>query len=570
MMPAISTYAVIGLGTMVPAWPDFAAGLDGFGPVDNSPPVSAGAVDSPRFGLGISQLPIAEVAESIFAKLCPSFLDDYYFRVHANPPRLDLGNVVSTQVSPVRIWNAWLEPLTLEGIAGIEEGVLLSGHPAPPMLIAALEELIWQVAVTPDGQPVLDTVLEWSFDNGDIAGVRVTANRIIAWSFTPDWADGVVESLEWLTDILTSETAVEQRRALRLAPRREFEAQMYVEGSDRQLLDMLLYGWGSRVWALPMWHEIQLLQSDLALGAQRIDCTTQHLDFEAGGLAMLRGDTAFEFEVVEVATLDAGGLNLTRPTQSAWPRGSRLYPVRPAQLLEPPALTRLTDQAVAMDVRFRLSNPSNWPATLPTTLYRGFPVLEQRPDENEDLTSSFERLTQILDSGMSMPLLSTTSRALPVQGWRWLELGRAARASFRSMLYGLRGRQVPVWVPTHADDLQLVAPVNGAAIALDVANIAYTCFGQARPGRRDIRIELLNGTVFHRRITGSTEMAGGIERLAIDSALGQPVDPSQVARISWMVLSRGNSDRVEIEHQTDSEGVASCSLTFRGVRDDEL
>lgn len=569
-MAVIVSYAVVGPSYRRAPTPDFTSDLDTFDPVDTSPPVTPTATRLPTFGPVTSQLPISEVAQSISAKVCRSFLDDYYFRVHANPSRIDLGNVVSTQVSPVRVWNAWLEPLTLEGIAGIEEGVLLTGHPAPPMLFAALAELIWQVAVTPDGQPVLDTVLEWSFDNGDIAGVRVTANRIIAWSFVPDWKDGVVETLEWLTDILTSETAVEQRRALRLAPRREFEAQMYVEGADRQLLDMMLYGWGTRVWALPIWHEIQLLPVDVALGAQRIDCATQYLDFESGGLAMLRGETAFEFEVVEVATLDAGGLNLTRPTQSAWPRGSRLYPVRPAQLLEPPALTRLTDQAVAMDVRFRLSNPSNWPAALPTTLYRGFPVLEQRPDENEDLTSSFERLTQILDSGMSMPQLSTTSRALPVQGWRWLELGRAARASFRSMLYGLRGRQVPVWVPTHADDLQLVAPVNGAAIALDVANIAYTRFGQARPGRRDIRIELVNGTVFHRRITGSTEMAGGIERLAIDSALGQPVDPSQVFRISWLVLSRGNSDRVEIEHQTDSEGVASCALTFRGVRDDEF
>lgn len=569
-MSSISTYAVIGLNSIVPSRPDFASGLSAFVQVDNSPPIPVSALDFPHFGLGVSQLPIGEVEESIVASLCPSFLDDFYFRVHATPSRLDLGNVVTTQVSPVRIWNAWLEPLTLEGIAGTEEGVLLSGHPVPPMLFAALEELVWQVAITPDGQPVLDTVLEWSFDNGDITDIQVTANRIIAWSFAPDWADGVVESLEWLTDILTSESAVEQRRALRLAPRREFEAKMFVEGGDRQLLDMLLYGWGTRVWALPIWHEIQLLHGNLALGAQRIDCTTQHLDFEAGGLAMLRGENAFDFEVVEVGTLDASGFNLIRPTQRAWGRGSRLYPVRPAQLIEPPVLTRLTDQAMAMDVRFRLSDPSNWPAVLPATLYRGYPVLEQRPEESQDLTSSFERLTQIFDSGMSMPLVSTTSRALPVQGWRWVEEGRAARASLRSLLYGLRGRQVPVWVPTHADDLQLVAPISGAAIALDVANIAYTRFGQARPGRRDIRIELVNGAVFHRRITGSTEMTGNIERLAIDSALGQPVDPSQVLRISWMVLSRGNSDRVEIEHQTDSEGVASCALTFRGVRDDEF
>ena len=41
-------------------------------------------------------------------------------------------------------------------------------------------------------------------------------------------------------------------------------------------------------------------------------------------------------------------------------------------------------------------------------------------------------------------------------------------------------------------------------------------------------------------------------------------------RISWLALCRGNSDAVEIHHQTDSEGVASSSLTFRGVRDDEF
>lgn len=569
-MAVIVSYAVAGPAFRRAGTPDWSNALEGFGPVDLSPQVSPYLLSNLSCAPLVNNLPIAEPEYAFSGVTAPSFLDDYYFRVHARPTRIDLGNVVSTQTTTVRVWNAWLEPRVLLGVAGIEEGVILSGQPSPPMNFGGLQELEWQLAVTPDGQPVLDTVLQWGFDNGDIAGIRVTANRIIAWSFAPDWADGVVETLEWLTDVLTSETAVEQRRALRLAPRREFEAKMYVEGSDRQLLDMLLYGWGSRVWALPIWHEIQQLQGDLALGAQRINCATQFLDFEAGGLAMLRGESAFDFEVVEVGTLDAAGLNLARPTQRAWARGSRLYPVRPAQLLESPALTRLTDQAVAMDVRFRLSSPSNWPAVLPATLYRGYPVLEQRPEESEDLTSSFERLTQLFDSGLSMPLVSTTSRALPVQGWRWLEEGRAARAALRSLLYGLRGRQVPVWVPTHADDLQLVATIASASLTFDVANIAYTRFGQSRPGRRDIRIELVNGTVFHRRITGSTELAGNIERLAIDSALGQTVEPSQVSRISWMVLSRGNSDRVEIEHQTDSEGVASCALTFRGVRDDEF
>ncbi|RCH01933.1 hypothetical protein CSC36_6591 [Pseudomonas aeruginosa] len=36
--------------------------------------------------------------------------------------------------------------------------------------------------------------------------------------------------------------------------------------------------------------------------------------------------------------------------------------------------------------------PSAWPELMPATTYRGRPVLEQRPDESEDLTSSYQRL----------------------------------------------------------------------------------------------------------------------------------------------------------------------------------
>ncbi|SFB65560.1 hypothetical protein SAMN04244574_04842, partial [Azotobacter beijerinckii] len=161
-------------------------------------------------------------------------------------------------------------------------------------------------------------------------------------------------------------------------------------------------------------------------------------------------------------------------------------------------------------------------------------------------------------------------RAFPVQGHRWLGMGRAERGALRSLLYALRGRQVPVWLPTHAADLEPVATVTAVATTLDVANVGYTRFGQSRPGRRDIRIELWDGTAFHRRITGSSELSADVERLAIDSPLGVQVEPAEVLRISWLTLCRLDSDSLEIHHETDSEGVANCALVFRGVRDDEF
>lgn len=516
-------------------------------------------------------LPVQSSPRPISAQQATAYSDDFYHRIHVRPGRLDLGNVVSTQSVDVYVWNAYLVPKTLETIDGTDEGLQLAGQSAPPLIFQGLQELAWELSVTPDGQPVLDTVIEWQFAGGATGELRVTANRIIAWSFAPDWADGVLETLEWLTDILSSESLVEQRRALRVVPRRQLQAPMLFEGRERQLLDMALFGWGSRIWALPIWPDIQLLAAPVALGAVRVDCQTEFLDFQAGGMAMLRGEDAFTYEVVEILNIDAGGLDLKRGTQQAWPARTRLYPARTAQLVEAPQLSRLTDQLQSADVRFLILEVCDWPEVLPATLYRGRPVLEQAPDESEDLTSSYARLLSTLDSGQAVPLVTDMAQhVLPVQGWRWLDLGRAERAALRSLLYGLRGQQVPVWVPTHADDLTIKAAVSAVATTLDIEHIGYTRFGQGKPGRRDIRIQLWNGSVFYRRITSSVELDSSTERLLISSSLGVLVEPAQIARVSWMVISRLNSDQVEIDHQTDSEGVASCALTFRGVRDDEF
>ncbi|WP_245874727.1 hypothetical protein [Pseudomonas fluvialis] len=500
-----------------------------------------------------------------------AFVDDYYNRIHITPNRLDLGNVVSAQSSPVSLWNAFLEPRTLSAINGLDEGIEISGQPDVPLLFPALKERIWQVTITPDGQPVLDATLEWQFEGDITAALRITANRIIAWTFVPDWGDGIEETLTASTDILLSESAVSQRRQLRLAPRREFSGPMYAEGRERQYLDLALFGWSDRIWAMPIWPDIQLLEMAVDVGAEFIQCATEHLDFRAGGLAMLRGDDAFTSETVEILDVQSTGLQLKRGTQQAWPAGSRLYPVRTAQLLAEPELSKLTDRLIEASVQFLVVEECEWPEWLPTTLYRGRPVWDRRPDDSENLTHSAQRLRSTLDSGMAIPLITDTAqRALQMLGQRHLDLGREARALVRSFIYGMHGRQKVVWVPSHMDDLTLVATASAVATTLDVANIGYTRFSNGKPGRRDIRIELWNGTVLMRRITGAIELDGQTERLALDAALGIEVQPGDVARISWMNLCRFDADAQRIDHMTDSQGVAAWATVFTEERDDEF
>ncbi|MBL4838371.1 MAG: hypothetical protein JKY34_12425 [Kordiimonadaceae bacterium] len=504
-----------------------------------------------------------------------SYADDFYYRVHITPRRLNLGNVASTQASQITVWNAWFVPLTLDSISGLEPGVTLSGQSNPPVLYPALAELSYDLGIDTSGPSNIDLQLQWLFDNGNMPGLRVTGTRIVPWGFAPNWNKGIKEHLAWATDILQSPTAAEQRRALRLSPRREFTATMLLAERDRQRLDLALFAWSGQVWALPLWHQIQGLQAPLLVDALRIDCDTVDREFTVGGLVILQGETPLPVEVAEVLAIDGTGIDLARELQSAWAKGSRIFPGQAARLTEQPKLKRISDTADELVVTFIGVEANDHPAVLPATMYRGFPVLEERPNESKDLSHTLQRLQLALDNGTGIAQITDTAgRAFPVRQHRWLLDGRAQQAAFRSLLYGLEGRLVAVWLPTHADDLTLLADMSNVQLSLDIANIDYARFGLVdgapAPGRRDIRIELRDGTAFHRRITGATEIDADLERLTIDSALGVAINTNQVLRISWLFLCRLDQDGIDIEHLTDAEGVALSDAIFKGVRDDEL
>ncbi|PKM31727.1 MAG: hypothetical protein CVV07_01030 [Gammaproteobacteria bacterium HGW-Gammaproteobacteria-11] len=536
------------------------------------PPFESVVSDSSPSEL-LLHFPVSAASRPISVIRSGSYRYDFYDRIHIDTTRVDLGNLVSIQVTALSLWNAHLETRNLVELTGLVEGLELIGQPTPPLEFAALQEREYELSVSPEGESVVDTLVRWVFANGEEVVLRVTANRIVAWSFVPDWGDGVKESLEFLTDVLASESLVEQRRGLRTAPRREFKAPMFVEGRDRQMLDLALFGWGSRVWALPIWPDIQFLKNPLESTASRIDAETEYLDFVTGGLAMLRGESAREYEVVEIDSIDSTGIDLKRPLQQSWPAGTRLYPARPAQLMRQPETTRLTDQLDEAEVQFLLLGVSDWPALtvedLPT--YRAQLVYDDRPDESEDLTRLFQRSLITLDSRTGPPLVTDVAgRAMPVTGFGWLEMGRAQRARYRSLLYTLAGKRTAVWIPTHADDLTLVNPASDAEPFIDVAHVGYTRFGQARVGRRDIRVELFSGEIYYRRINSSSEISSDVERLFINEPLGLSVNPEGVKRICWLVLSRGASDTSDIDHMADSEGLASAQIVFMGVADDVI
>lgn len=532
-------------------------------------PAAGAVISEAGIGAVTSTFPVSLSPLTLAGYVAGAFSDDYYHRVHLTPSHIELGNIASETAAQVLLWNAHLAPISLTDIELTNAaGITVQGGVPAPGTIAALRELTYSVVVSLDGPPAIDASVTWAFDSLPDPVLTLAGSRIIAWAFTPDWRNGVTELLEWLTDVMRSPTGREQRRALRLSPRRSFTARVIVDGMDRQLLDLVLWNWASRIWAAPVWHDGQRLQTPVVAGADTIPCATAGREFTPGSLALLRGSRADQSEVVTIQSVSPGALTLARPLTNSWARGTSIWPAVPARLTELPTLSRLTDNASETIVTFQQVGVVESEIAAPVESYRGRPVLAVAPDESEVLTTQVQRLLHELDS-MTGPVhrVDSASRSFTLQSYRFLEYGRAGHVALRGLLHFLQGRLQAIWLPTFADDLNLAEALPGVSTAMVVRNIGYFRYGGGA-GRRDIRIQLRSGAVFHRRIEAASAIDNDREQLTLDTALGQTVTPAEVVRISWLALCRLDQDAVEFLHETDADGIGKCQVLFRSVLDE--
>lgn len=510
---------------------------------------------------------VLDISEAVYAGYSvPTFGDDFFERVHYSWVRQDLGNVVSQQTITLSVWNAFRRAETLNSFTPAnDEGVVVTGLPTLPISFPALKEITITFGVGTDGPPTVDASFAFDWQTVD-ATVYITGSRITAWTFVPDWTNGIIERLSWKTDVLQSYDMREQRRALRIAPRKTLEFEAFFTAAERRYAETLMWGWGARNWALPIWPEGQDLASSLPAGSTSISIDTTTRDYVAGSLAMILSD-AFNFETIEVLSVSAGSIALARPTNTTWPAGTRVYPARTARMPDRVNIPRWSGDASGVRTSFDIIEPVDYTANAGATTYRSYPVIDRRPNWAGGFDIDMQRKLAELDNMVGLRLFEDES-GLPasVQRMRWTLANRAELDAVRKMLYALRGRQGAGWVPTWSSDMIVTATIDSSATAIDIEFMAYTNQINVMTGRRDIRIELTNGTVFHRRIMSASQLSATTERLTIDTALGQTVSPSQIATVSFMALMRLESDDLDIAYWTGS--IAEIAVVMRGFQHD--
>lgn len=493
--------------------------------------------------------------------------NDWYFRIHVVPSSLALGNVVSNEQFTIGVWNAWVAtPQTLNSFTDTTaDGITLAGPPSPPLVYAPNQQVNYTLSVSTVGPPAIAVSVVFTFADAEIPALAITGSRITAWALTPDWQTAVRERVGFLTDILRAWSGREQRRALRIAPRRVFNFSTLAIGKEKRFIENSLFAWAAMTWALPIFPDGQRSPAPITAGMTSVACDTVNRDFVDGGLAIVIQDAA-TYEVLQIATVTPTALKLTRVVVGNWPAGIRLYPVRAARMLTYPRVTRESQSIMSISPEFTVTDACDWPPAAALPVYRTCPVLEDSPDVSTAQGASYERDANITDAATgAIDVDDTAGMGFPSTTHQWYLNGRTARANFRSLLYTLKGRWSLIWVPSYDEDILLVENVAANNVAITVEEGGFTQFAIVQ-NRRDIRIELYGGTVLYRRLVGSGSTAvPGAEVLEMDSALGIAITPAQVRRISFMTLSRLDADEIEIQHLSMADGLATAQTPFKSV-----
>lgn len=512
---------------------------------------------------GIVRNTVSEcLPEDVDGYFVPNYFDTFYNQILVTPPFIDLGTVNTTQNINVSVWNAFS---TAKQCLRIEtettSGISITG-PALPVVFNRLEAKRWIVSVSADGPEQISCTITWYFAGSAPVRFRLIGSRSQSWSLSPDWSDGITETLEWKTDVLASRSGAEQRIARRIAPRRTFEFLVSAAGTERQMLEHMVWQNGTKQWQLPVWSDATPLDSAATAGGTDLFLNTTGRDFAAGMQVQVKSGT--RGGNAQILRVEPARLVLVTPLSEDWPVGSLVTPQRNAMLTDPPAITRHSDGVIRAQMRFRVTEGQP-PATehgMPE--YRGFPVLAVNSCWSEDLTAEFQRLLQTVDNGSGVPsVVDVAGRPFGVQSHRFTMNGQQEQARLRQLLSWLRGRQRALWVASQASDFYPVSDINGNY--LDVQSNGFSATGP-QPGRKDIQIQLTGGRYYYRRITAAASLSEG-ERLAFD---GDEIKcaANEIMKISFITLCRLNSDTVSWEHKTDAAGVAIVDVNFIGLRDE--
>lgn len=488
-----------------------------------------------RGGLSVNNLPTTVTTWGINSgHKAPSYLQDYYYRIHLSITALALGNVLSEQIFYVEIWNSWFvdDNLSDIGVNNLPD-VNLTLPFATPKTFNPLEVITGTITVVTSGTPIIDGSYTLTFATESLS-LPVIGQRIVVWPFSP--AAQHTEQRQWLTDVLPAKQG-ETRYAMRDTARTTLNySYNFHSREDYTQARTLAKDVANLALGLPLWTEVAK-SINISAGATTIYFDTTYLELSINDPIIL-WQSYNSYEIVEILLITSTAVILKKGTifghPSCW--------VAPIGIF----YTQGIDFSIAggHKASAALSGMSTRTFTSPEWAEAVFDTLPVIPYSvvSGGLLSKYNRSQVTIDSGTG--LVNTFDK----EGYNRLHGTLQVKAENRKELYTLRrafdyfkGKYTACWLPSFTDDLIATEDVPNGVAGVRVLSEGFNAH---TPGA--IRITG-TGTIQCFLVTAITPGLAGTSYITLDRVASPGI--ANITKIEILSKVRFDSDTIEFSHK---------------------
>lgn len=384
----------------------------------------------------------------------------------------------------------------------------------------------------------------------------------IMWPFDVDWGNGYSITYAYQTDVFTARAGGEQRRAVRETPRKriEFRARLLNE-TQLRLFNRILDTAQNLAVVLPEATRKIRTTTASAAGATTLTVEAVPLWLAAGAEIVLV--SGVERKIASVASV-AGSVVTFTAAVGAWPQGTRIHPSLTGQVDPDISAPRSSNAAASATIAFEADpgRETYAPGTA-ATLLDGIEVLPLRPNWASGIEARHIWPVEEVDFGAGRISLHRPVD-FPTRLRSAAYLGRSAAdvRSIEDCFHRAKGRRGAFWAESGENDLPPAAALSAAGTTLTIAGVETADAYGVSPVHQAVAVRLSNGQTLHRRVTSVAASAGN-SVVTVSAAWGVAAQPSEIVRVSWLLLSRFASDELTVEWLSDE--VAQARLAIRSL-----
>lgn len=387
----------------------------------------------------------------------------------------------------------------------------------------------------------------------------------------PNWQEKFRVSYQFLTDIITSGDGKEQRRAVRLNPRKSIEFSALFHGKTKLSFDAFMATWQPRMAILPEYPlHVALSQPMLANG---LSCSytgdVSPAWLKVGTPVVLVNGGTMETRTVSAAS--ASTILFAETSPVLWPVGTKVCRALTGRLDTEPESSLITNNVLTLPVRFEVDpGTEKYPAT-PAGESVGFREVFMRKFNWERavrLRHVYPRNT--IDYGYGK-IAATVPYDFPsrITTADFIGRNRADVQKTVDFFVRHRGRAREFLLPSWENDVPYFA-ITGGGYAIICHGKEFGELYEDSTVHRRIVVRFANGTYSHHLVELIEPLPDTNSSIlwTVDQLPMSDLSPATLTGISWELVTRFATDRLDIDWITDDR--AQYSLTFQSLENFEL